>query len=64
MVLNVNWVRLGISRGPLFVSHVATSTQVGGNFLTAVLGKMNRCGRISCCGALSEYNQKEPELGN
>lgn len=35
--------------------------QVGGEFATAAVLNMNLFGRISCCGAISGYNLKEPE---
>nr|XP_054775653.1 prostaglandin reductase 1-like [Lytechinus pictus] len=34
---------------------------VGGEFATAALQNMKLFGRISCCGAISNYNLKEPE---
>lgn len=35
---------------------------VGGEFFSTVVSKMNEHGRISCCGAISEYNLTEPTL--
>ncbi len=37
--------------------------QVGGTFFEAVLANMNQFGRVSICGQISHYNEKEPTKG-
>ena len=37
--------------------------QVGGDFFDAVLPLMNEFGRVSICGAISQYNLQAPEKG-
>ncbi len=36
--------------------------QVGGKFFSTVVRMMNRFGRVSLCGAISEYNEKDNEI--
>ncbi|KRT82616.1 hypothetical protein AMK59_3215 [Oryctes borbonicus] len=33
---------------------------VGGELATTVIGQMNRFGRVSCCGAIANYNDSRP----
>ena len=37
---------------------------VGGEWFETVLANMNTYGRVSVCGAISQYNLKEPATGN
>ena len=51
--------------GSLFHSLIRGShpLQVGGKFSATVIPQMNDFGRISQCGAISEYNVQKPLLG-
>ena len=37
--------------------------KVGGDFHATVVKSMNQFGRVSCCGAISEYNVSEEIKG-
>ena len=37
---------------------------MGGEWFETVLANMNTYGRVSVCGAISQYNLKEPATGN
>jgi len=37
---------------------------VGGEWFDTVLANMNTYGRVSVCGAISQYNLEEPATGN